>query len=120
MLVDHSSHILWEGDGTWEDSARGSASGEGGTLEIQLLEAFCTALILNPPTGSLQRAAHASSRPLGGPALLRVCASRPGTGAGDCCRTGDVATPAVAAACDIAMGLREDAVTLMWLFHISA
>ena len=89
-------------------------------METQVLEAFCTALMPNPPTRSLQRAVHTSSRPLGGPALLRVCAHRPGAGARHCCRTGDVAVPSVAAgACDIAMGLHEDAVALLWLFHAS-
>lgn len=65
--------------------------------------------------GSLQRAVHASSQPLGGPALPRGCASKPSPGAGDCCRTGDMAMPTVAAgACDIAMGFHEDVVALMW------
>lgn len=97
----------------WEMVPRDQPVGREGRWKLSCWRPF--ALLYPKPTkGSLRRAVHASSQPLGGPALPRVCASRPSTGAGDCCRTGHVAVPAVAAgACDIAMGLHEDVVALM-------
>lgn len=112
------SPISWEGGGTWEGGAKGSAPGEGGLVERQLLEAFCTALPHIHRGGACRElrthllgfwgVLPCPGSALPAPAQERGIAA--GLGARPC-----LLWPQVL----VALLCHDDAVALPWLFHVS-